>query len=266
LLLPRGVRRGAAIALALCAQWLAAGLVQSVYSALQLTIAPASFTWVAQRLVFWLYEHRIATGFLDAIYVPLLHDAVGPLARVWGWTIALFAIAFTLLFLRWARALVAGRDAASTARPARWGFAAYALAMMVFALMLIIAGRYMDIPLPHALLPLGAAFTLWCIARLQPGIAAQRCALTAPGDAFGRRAVWLLPLAAAGCLWSEAAAMLGGADFVALHPGREAQIPLIARSILANHELLLWCAANVLLALAYAWSLRVTRRASDVAR
>jgi len=265
LLLPRAVTRGAALALTLCAQWLAAGVVQSVYSALQLTIAPASFTWVARRLVLWLYEHGIATGFLDAVYRPLLHDSVGPLARAWGWTIALFAVAFTLLFLRWLRALLAGTDAASAARPVRCGFAAYALAMVVFALMLIIAGRYMDIPLAHAPLPLGAALTLWCVARLQPGIGAERCALTAPGDAFGRRAVWLLPLAAAGCIWSEAAAMLGGADFVARHPAPSEQIPLIVRSILANHELLLWCAANVLLALAYAWSSRVTQRAPRVA-
>jgi len=265
-LLPRAASRGAAVALALSAQWLAAGVVESVYHALRLTIAPASFTWVERRFVFWMYEHRFATDLMDAIYVPLLQEFVGPQARLWGWTIALFAIGFTLLFLRWARALLARSDAVRTARPARRGFALYALAMVVYALMFVIAGRYMDIPLPHAILPLGAAFTLWCIARLQPGVDAARCTLTAADDAFGRHAVWLLALAAAGCIWSEAAAMLGGADFLALHPAAREQIPLIARSILANHELLLWCAANLALAFAYWHSLRASRRAPTVAR
>ena len=123
----------------------------------------------------------------------------------------------------------------------------------------------MDIPLPHAILPLGAVGTLLVVARLQPGTASAHCALSPAGNCFGRCASWLLPLAGLVCLWGEAQAMRTGADFVALHRTLGEQIPLIARSILANRELLLWCATNVLLGAAFWVSLRLTQRVSTVA-
>jgi len=265
LLLPRARSRAAAFALALCAQWLAAGVVESAYHALRLTIAPASFTWVAQRLVFWLYEHGPATDVLDALYLPLLHDSVGPLARLWGSTIAVFAVLFGAAFLRWTVCLLSGIEAGCPERLARMGFALYAISAVVFAVMFATAGRYMDIPLPHAILPLGAVGTLLVVARLQPGIASARCALSPAGNWFGRCASWLLPLAGLACLWGEADAMRAGADFVALHQTLGEQIPLIARSILANHELLLWCVTNLLLGAAFWVSLRLTQRIAPVA-
>jgi len=265
LLLPLARSAAAAAALALCAQWLAAGVVESVYHALRLTIAPASFTWMAQHLVHALYARGLAAPVLDALYLPLLRDFVGPQARLVGWAIALFALGFALVFLRWARALLAGRPAGRAARLARTGFALYAVSMVVFAAMFATAGRYMDIPLPHAILPLGALGTLLCIARLQPGASPQRCALSPADNSFGRHAGWLLLLAALGCLWGEAGAMLGGEDFVVLHPSLREQVPLIAASILANCELLLWCAANLLLGLSFWLSVRGTRRAPAVA-
>jgi len=265
LLLPRAASRSAAFALALCAQCLAAGVVESVYHALRLSIAPASITWVAQRLVFWLYERGFATDVLDALYVPLLHDCVGPLARLWGWAIALFTVWFAALFLRWVAALLSGADAGRPARMARCGFSVYAISAIVFAVMFATAGRYMDIPLPHAILPLGAVATLLAIAQLQPGIARARCALSPAGSLLGRCAPWFLPLAALICLWGEANAMRTGADFAAMHPTLGEQIPLIARSILANHELLLWCAANVALGAAFWDSRRLTKGRATVA-
>lgn len=258
-LLPRAATRSAAFALALCAQWLAAGVVESVYHALRLTISPASFTWMQQRIVHWMYEHEIATHALDALYVPLLHDFVAPQARIWGWAIALFAAAFAVALLRWLRALLAGAECGRAAQLARRGFALYALAMAVFALMFASAGRYMDIPLPHAILPLGAAFTLWSIARLQPGVAPWRCAVTSPDGAGGPYVAGVLLLAALACVWGEAAAMLGGADFVAMHPTPGEQLPRVAASVFANRELLLWCGANLLLGVAYWVSFRVAR-------
>ncbi|MDX1376655.1 MAG: hypothetical protein R3357_13895, partial [Burkholderiales bacterium] len=264
-LLPRAATRGAALALALCAQALAAGVVESVYHALRLTISPASFTWLQQRVVHWMYEHEIATGILDALYVPLLHDFVAPQARIWGWTIALFAIGFALVFLGWARALLAGAQAPRAARLARAGFAAYAVSAAGYAVMFATAGRYMDIPWSHAVLPLAAGLTLVALAKLQPGVAPERCAVTTPGSRFGRHAPWLLGLAALVCLAGEAAAMLGGADFVARHPALQAQVPLIAASIFANHELLLWCAFNLALGFAFRLSYKAARRAPAVA-
>jgi exo-beta-1,3-glucanase (GH17 family) len=264
-LVPLARSAAAAAALALCAQWLAAGVVESVYHALRLMIAPASLTWVLRRLVHALYSRGFASPVLDALYVPLLHDVVGPLAQLWGWTIALFAVGFTFVFLRWARSLLAGAVDRRAARLARTGFALYAVSMLVFALMFATAGRYMDIPLPHAILPLGAAFTLLCVAQLQPDASPQRCALSPTGNRFGRCAGWLLPLAALGCIWGEVGAMRGGLDFVAMHPTLHEQVPLIAGSILSNCELLLWCAANLLLGAGYGWSIRVARRSPAVA-
>jgi hypothetical protein len=136
---------------------------------------------------------------------------------------------------------------------------------VVFAVMFVMAGRYMDIPLPHATLPLGAVGTLLVIARLQPGMASARCALSPAGNWFGRCASWLLPLAGLVCLWGEADAMRNGADFVALHQTLGEQIPLIAGSILANRELLLWCVTNLLLGAAFWVSLRLTQRIATVA-
>jgi len=266
LLVPLAGSGPAAAALALCAQWLAAGVVESVYHALRLTIAPASLTWVEQQLVHALYARGFATPALDALYVPLLHDFVGPQARLVGWAIALFAVAFAVVFLRWARALLADTVAEHAARLARRGFALVAVSMIVFAAMFATAGRYMDIPLPHAILPLGALGTLLCIAWLQPGAAPRRCALSPEDNSFGRYVAWLLPLAALGCLWAEVAAMRGGEDFVALHPSLGEQVPLIAASILANRELLLWCAANLLLGAAYGLSFRTAQRSPVVAK
>jgi hypothetical protein len=199
------------------------------------------------------------------LYVPLLVDFVGPQALLWGWAIALFALGFAVVFLYWARALLVGRPASRAARLARSGFALYAASMVIFAVMFASAGRYMDIPLPHAILPLGAVATLLCIARLQPGATARDCALSPPGNRCGRYAVWLLPLAALVCLWGEVAAMRGGEDFIALHPTVREQIPLIAGSIASNGELLSWCAANLLLGLAFWLSLRLARRVPAVA-
>lgn len=265
LLLPLAGSATAAAALALCAQWLAAGVVESVYHALRLMIAPTSLTWVLQQLVHALYAHGFASPILDALYVPLLVDIVGPQARLWGWAIALFAVGFAVVFLYWARALLAGRLANRAARLARSGFALYAASMLIFAVMFASAGRYMDIPLPHAILPLAALATLLCIAWLQPGASPQRCVLSPRGNSFGRHAGWLLALAALGCVWGEVGAMRGGEDFVALHPTLAEQVPLIAGSIFANCELLSWCAANLLLGVAFWLSFRLARRAPAVA-
>jgi len=260
-LLPLAGSGAAALAVSLCAQWLGAGVVESVYQALRLTISPASFTWMQQRIVHWMYEREIATRALDALYVPLLQDFVGPQALLLGWAIALFAIGFAFGFVGWARALLAGARADRAARLARHGLVLYAVSAAVFSVMFSTSGRYMDIPLPHAILPTGALCMLLCIALLQPGLSPQRCTVTAAGSRVGRLAAWLLPLAALGCLWGEVGAMLGGADFIAKYPTLREQLPVIARSILANRELLLWCAANVLLGVSFWLSLRLLRGA-----
>lgn len=252
-LVPLARTRRMAIVLAFCTQLIGAGLVESVYHAVRLTVSPTSFTWMQQHLLFYAFDAGwLSQATLDTLYKPLLQDAVGPLALVWGWMIALFAIVFTLVCVRWTGSVLMGTKAETAARLARSGFGIYGLSVLVFALMFARAGRYIDIPVPHMLLPLGVVVMLCSIARWQPRVDTARCAVYTRCHLFNRYAVWLLCASALFCLWGEAGAMMGGADFIAMHPTRDAQVKLIAGSIMANTALLLWCAASVVLGVVFA--------------
>lgn len=252
-LVPLSRTRTMAMAVAVCTQWIGMGLVESVYHAIRLTVSPTSATWVIQHVLFALHEMGlISQGVVDALYKPLLQDAVGPMAVVWGYAIALFAVVFVLLLVRWSGAVMMGTRADQAERWGRSGFGVYAVAVMVFAVFFATSGRYMDIPLPHLWLPLGAAALLYAIGRWQPRADSARCAVYTQCRFFNRHAIWLLPTAALGCLWGEVGAMLGGADFISMHPTLALQAPLIARSLLANTELLVWCLASVLFVIPFA--------------
>jgi hypothetical protein len=113
--------------------------------------------------------------------------------------------------------------------------------------MFSISGRYMDIPVSLYGLPVVLAAGLWLSRRCVPEIPLRASAVYT----WNIYAKWLLPLAALVCVWGEASAMLHGEDFVTMHPTLSEQIPLIAHSLLANHQLLLWCLLCVLLALPF---------------
>jgi hypothetical protein len=154
--------------------------------------------------------------------------------------IALLAIGFTLLFVRWAGALLMGTKTDRVAGFVRGFFGLYAIGAIGFAVMFATSGRYMDMPVPHFWLPLSAALLIYCLSKMQlRGSLAQYAIFTRCG-LFNRHAIWILPLAALACLYGEMGAMLGGSDFIAMHPTLDSQIPFIAKSIMANHELLLW--------------------------
>lgn len=251
-LVPLSRTRAMAVAVALCTQGIGMGVVESVYHAVRLSVSPASVTWALQHSLFALHDMGVVSqSLIDVLYKPLLQDAVAPIATVWGYAMAAFAVVFTLLVVRWSGAVMMGTRAEQAMAWGRRGFGAYAIAVMVYALFFATSGRYMDMPVPHLWLPLAAAALLYAIARWQPRADAARCAVQTRCRFFNRHAIWLLPAAALACLWGEVGAMLGGADFIAMHPTLALQVPLIARSLLANTELLLWCVLCVLLAVPF---------------
>jgi len=170
----------------------------------------------------------------------LLQIIAEPFAVIWGGLLAGFSLLFSAAALLWMRAMLKNSVVGQAAAVVRKGFGLYAIGALGFALMFATSGRYIDIPLPQFLLPLTVALALQVL---------HQSIFTRP--LFDRHIVWLLPLAALACIWGEAGAMLGGSDFISMHPTLGERIPLIAKSILANHELLLWCLACVLLALPF---------------
>ncbi len=247
--------RSAAMVLgvALWSQLFAAMLVLAVYKAIRLTVAPASFTWAQQNILFSLADkHWIGDTTVAFWYKLLLQQMAVPLAHAWGWLLAVFSLGFALAMLGWLRKLLQVQPVGRVAVLARGGFGAYAIGALVFAGMFATSGRYIDIPLPLFWLPLVAALALVGLRHLQAGHAIADTMVVTRCPVLNRHALWLLPLAALACVWGEVGAMLGGEDFITMHPTLAEQLPLIVASILANHQLLLWCAACVLLGLVFA--------------
>ena len=174
-------------------------------------------------------------------YKLLLQTIAEPFAVIWGWLLASFSLLFSAASLLWMRAVLKGIAVGQSAIFVRNSFGLYAIGVVVFTWMFATSGRYIDIPLPQFLLPLIVALALHVLEQS----VFTRC------TCFNRHIIWLLPLAALACIWGEAGAMLGGSDFISMHPTLGERIPLLAKSILANHELLLWCFACVLLVLPF---------------
>lgn len=257
-LLPLCRTRITALVVALGTQLIAAGMVESVYSAWRLTISPTSFTWAQQRVLFALSDKGwISQATVDVWYKWLFQDLVGPLALVWGCLIALLAVTFSLLFIRWTGALLMGTKTDRVARLVRSGFGLYAIGAIGFAVMFATSGRYMDMPLPHFWLPLSAALLIYCLGKMQLRGSLTQYAIFTRCELFNRHAIWMLPLAAFACLYGEVGAMLGGSDFIAMHPTLDSQLPFIAKSIMANHELVLWFCVCTLFAVPFQFGQRV---------
>ncbi len=244
------VRSG--LLLAVWSQLFGAALVQSVYMALRLAVAPSSFTWAQQHLLFSAADHGLLSQASVAWwYKLLLQQLVEPLAHGWAWLLAGFALVFALSLLLWLRGLLQGRASELAATVACRGFGLYALAAVIFAAIFATSGRYMDMPVPHYGLPLLAALALVLLQRDLPAMPSHAFAVFSRCGFFNRHALLILAVTALACVWGEVGAMLGGADFIAAHPDLAQQIPVIALSLLANHELLLWCAMCVALALPF---------------
>lgn len=254
LLVTKLATRTQATVIAAASQLFAASLVYSLYTAIQLTISPASFTWLQQQWLFYGSDHGwFEPASFDNLYRALLIDGAEKQALLWGWIMALFAVLFASSMMLWLRALIAKAPMGRSATLARSAYGLYTLGALVYAYMFANVGRYMDIPLPHYLLPLTAALMLLLLRNMHRTDSPDYTLFTRCG-LYNRLARVLLSLAGLYCLWGEISAMRGGQDFVAMHPTLEQQIPLLASSILANHELLAWCVVCVVLSLPMAAS------------
>ncbi len=241
-----------AVLVSLWSQLFAAVIVQAVYKSLRLVISPASFTWTEQHILFFMADqHWLSDESVSYWYKLLLQTLAEPLAHIWGWILAGFAVFFSVVSLVWVRALLAGTAPGRAAVLARSCFGLYGIGAIVFSCMFSTSGRYIDIPLPIFLLPLSVALILWLLQKQNAVRPSLDYAVFTRCEFFNRHAVLLLSLAAVACIWGEAGAMLGGQDFINMHPTLGEQIPLIAGSILANHELLSWCLGCLLLALPF---------------
>lgn len=241
-----------AIFMSVWSQLFAGALVQAIYKSLRLTISPTSFTWAEQHVLFFMADqHWLSDASVSYWYKLLLQTLAEPMAHVWGWMLASFSVLFSVAALIWVRDLLLETTSGRVATMVRNGFGCYVIGAIVFAAMFSTSGRYIDIPLPLFLLPLSVVLVLWFLRRYQDVRPALDYAVFTRCHFLNLHAVWLLSLAALACIWGEAAAMLEGSDFISMHPTLSERIPLIARSILANHELLLWCVTCVLLALPF---------------
>ena len=242
LLVPLAKNIRFAMFLAVWSQLFSAALVQAVYKSLRLAISPTSFTWAEQHILFFMADqHWLSDASVSFWYKLLLQIIAEPFAVIWGWLLAGFALLFSTASLLWVRAALKNIVVDRSAALVRNGFGIYAIGAVVFALMFATSGRYIDIPLPQFLLPLIVALAL----KILHQSVSTRCSF------FDRFIVWLLPLAALVCIWGEAGAMLGGSDFISMHPTLGERIPLLAKSVIANHELLWWSFVCVLLALPF---------------
>ncbi|MCC7517069.1 MAG: hypothetical protein IT470_07000 [Pseudomonadales bacterium] len=242
------------ILLSIWSQLFAAALVWAVYKSLRLAVAPASITWLSQHVLFFMADqHWLTDSSVAFWYKWLLQKLAQPFAQLWAYVLAMFSLLFACGALLWMRALALGQALPVCVRWVRSGFGWYGFAALLFAVMFSTSGRYIDIPLPQYGLPLVVALGLClvpCCGIAQTTIANGHWVYT--GCQFwNRHARLLLSVSALACLWGEVGAMMGGEDFITMHPSLKEQIPLLISSLLANHELLLWCAACVLLALPF---------------
>ncbi len=234
--------------LSVWSQLFSAALVLAVYKSIRLSVAPSSLTWFAQHVLFFIADkHWISDADVAFWYRLLLQTWAEPFAHLWGYVLAGFSVLFAIGGVQWIHTLLAKQLSSDSVAWVRRGFALYALGAMGFAVMFATSGRYMDVPVPLYCLPVVLAGGLWLTRRCMPTIPASASAVFT----WNIYPKLLLPLAALACLWGEVSAMLQGEDFITMYPTLQEQVPLIAHSILANHELLLWCALCVLLALPF---------------
>ena len=234
--------------ISLWSQLFSAALVWAVYKSLRLSVAPASITWLAQRALFFMADQQwLSDASITYWYKLLLQTLAEPFAKLWGYVLAAFSVLFALGGVQWLMALLKHKQSSASVHWVRRGFALYGLGAIGFAVMFSTAGRYMDIPLALYSLPIILAGGLWLSRRCMPEIPLSASAVYT----WNIHAKLVLPLAALACVWGEVSAMLQGEDFVTMHPSLDEQIPLIANSLLANHQLLLWCLLCVLLALPF---------------
>lgn len=233
-----GAGFGRSLLLALLAQALAAGAIDTIWHALRLSIAPTALTWTLKKLLFMTAD----AGLLPKPMITTLYEGIADssygLANVWAWLRIAAAVTGLGVLAALLRARLTGQPAPRLARVARSGYLLYVAGALLISAMLALNGRYLDIPtfefwLPALLLP-----TLWLAGRFGAQPAGFALAtLTVPGRRPARRlGLWLL-LAALAVMLGEGFAIVGE-DFTAMHPTWAERLPLILQACISNREIL----------------------------
>ncbi len=169
----------------------------------------------------------------------------------------------------------AGESLAGRSPVSRWGerlLPVYGLAAIVATLLLLVHGRYRDIPNLEFLVPCfgvaAYAVVRMAVLRLSWEQAFAVGRLFAGGEAADELdgfapakqvtiGLWLSVLAAP---LSEALALAGGSDFITMHPTLAERLPLLAQSLVANREMLVWSAMLAVMSLPFWAEWRRLRR------
>lgn len=188
--------------------------------------------------------------------------------EVWAWVRTGLQAALAVLLVR-AAALGFAEGAGPVAdRRAERLVPFYAIAAIVSSTLLLVHGRYRDIPCLEFLVPcLGV--TAYALARMvvlrldwRTAFAVGRLFGGASEGGFGpARAMTIgLALAAFASLLSEAVALARGDDFIVSHPAFSDQLPLLLRGMWINQEMVTWAAMVLLMALPYLADWRLNRK------
>ena len=143
----------------------------------------------------------------------------------------------------------------------RWGerlVVIYATCAIADTLILLVMGRYRDIPNLEFLVP-ALGLTAFALLRLQNGwprafAVGELFRPRQPGEGFDLARTYTLWLWASVLIapLSEAVALSRGTDFINSHPKFSDQWPLLLASLTNNHQMLIWSGLLLLLSLPFA--------------
>jgi exo-beta-1,3-glucanase (GH17 family) len=207
----------------------------------------------------------IAVAALAQILAGLcVWQAANAWALAYGWFDQVWAVIrialHTALGVMLLRAAAQGWGAETVRPPGRWAerlVPLYAYAAILSSVLLLVHGRYRDIPPLDFLVPcLGVtAFALGRMAVLsldwRRAFAVGR--MFGPGGGFtaARPVALSLVGAAAASLLSEAVALGLGDDFAVAHPAWSDKIPLLLQALWINHEMDVWAVMVLVMALPF---------------
>jgi exo-beta-1,3-glucanase (GH17 family) len=144
----------------------------------------------------------------------------------------------------------------------------YGVAAILDTVLLLINGRYRDIPNLEFLVPC-VGLTLFALFRMvilgfrwEEAFAIGRLFSFGEPGRFAAASMMTVGLWAAAAMapLSEAVALAQGQDFIAQHPDFHQQLPLLLRSLTDNREMLIWSAMLVVLSIPYGAEWRRARR------
>jgi len=247
-----------------------------IHAGLSVLLGSLASLWFLRRAKTYSLAGALAVAILAQLAALFtVWQAVNALALAYNrvddvWALARIAVHAALAGLM---VKAAGNGLRRGAEPAasRWaerlvpiyGFAAIATSML-----LLFNGRYRDIPPVEFLMPC-FGITAYALAKvlvrgegwLEAFAVGRLFGGSRPGGFGPARDVTIgLLISAAASPLSEAVALLRGDDFLHSHPRLSDQLPLLARSLWENQEMVAWAAMVLVMALPFWAEYRLSRR------